>query len=149
VPVFDLGSARDRDYSVAAKGLFACLALNNPRVRDISVAQGRSAASDPGEKAMSTKSTVIAAAIAVLGLGSPAFAQSQPAACSDQISELRQTASLNHQPTPGTVFQAQTYAQLTFAADLALAEAQNAEGRNDECLLAARRAKDELQGQTG
>jgi hypothetical protein len=47
------------------------------------------------------------------------------------------------------VFQAQTYAQLTFAADLALAEAQNAEGRNDECLLAARRAKDELQGQTG
>jgi hypothetical protein len=36
-----------------------------------------------------------------------------------------------------------------FAADLALAEAQNAEGRNDECLLAARRAKSELQGQTG
>jgi hypothetical protein len=98
---------------------------------------------------MSTKSTVIAAAIAVLGLGSPAFAQSQPAACSDQISELRQTARLNHQPTPETVFQARTYAQLTVAADLALAEAQNAEGRNDECLLAARRAKDELQGQTG
>jgi hypothetical protein len=65
--------------------------------------------------------------------------------CSEQIAELRQTALRNHQATPETVWQAQSYAQLMFAADLALAEAQDAEGNNDECLLAARRAQAQLQ----
>lgn len=133
---------------------------------------------------MSKKSKLIAAAaIAVFGLNSQAFAQSfnssystghelsphfannggwdagigqdslaslgvttgpaHAASCSDQIADLRQAALLNHQPTPETVWQAQTYAQLMFAADLTLAEAQNAEGKG-ECILAARRAKEEL-----
>jgi hypothetical protein len=43
------------------------------------------------------------------------------------------------------VWQAQSYAQLMFAADLALAEAKDAVGNKDEHLLAARRANDELQ----
>jgi hypothetical protein len=67
--------------------------------------------------------------------------------CSDQIADLRKAARLNHQPTPETVWQAQTYAQLMFSADLALAEAQDALGRNDECLLSARHAKEALQEQ--
>jgi hypothetical protein len=97
---------------------------------------------------MFKKSTlIVAAAIAVLGVSSQAFAQSDAVSCSNQIAELRHAALLNHQPTPETVWRAQSYAQLMFAADLALAEAQNAEGRN-ECLLAVRRAKSELQGQT-
>lgn len=66
------------------------------------------------------------------------------ASCPDQIADLRQVALLNHQPTPETVWQARSYAQLMFAADLALAEAQDAEGNNDECLLAARRAEEQL-----
>ncbi len=68
----------------------------------------------------------------------------QAASCSEQIAELRRIALRNHQATPDTVWQARSYAQLMFAADLALAEAQVAEGSNDECLLAARRAKEEL-----
>jgi hypothetical protein len=98
---------------------------------------------------MSKKSTVMAAAIAVLGFSSQAFAQSDAVSCSDQTAELRHTAVLNHQATPETAWRAQSYAQLMFDADLALAEALNAEGRNDECLLAAHRAKSELQGKTG
>ena len=135
---------------------------------------------------MSKKSTlIVAAAIAVLGLSSQAFAQSfsagngagydwpsrygsnsgrhagighdvlatasvttgqtDAAACSDQIAGLRQAALVNHQPTPETVWQAHSYAQLMFAADLALAEAKDEVGNKDECLLAARRANDELQ----
>jgi hypothetical protein len=106
---------------------------------------------------MSKKSKVIvAAAIAVFGLNSQAFADSlanvsvtrgsaHPASCSDQIADLRQSALLNHQPMPETVWQARTYAGLMFAADLALAEAQDVERHEDECLLAARRAKQELQ----
>lgn len=97
---------------------------------------------------MSKKSTLIAAAIAILALISQALAQSDTVSCSDQTAELRHAALLNRQPVPETVWRAQSYAQLMFAADLALAEAQNAEGRNDECLLAARRAKSDLQGQT-
>jgi hypothetical protein len=58
---------------------------------------------------------------------------------------MRQAALANHQPTPGTVWQAQSYAQLMFAADLALAEAKDAVGNKDEHVLAARRANDELQ----
>ena len=93
---------------------------------------------------MSTKSTfIVAAAIAVLGLGSHAFAQSRAASCSEKIAELRQTALRNHQATPETVSQAQGYAQLMFAADLTLAETQDVLGNNDKCLLAARRAKDD------
>ena len=44
-------------------------------------------------------------------------------------------------PTPESVRQVQTYAQLMFAAALAEAEALDAEGNEAECLLAARRAK--------
>jgi hypothetical protein len=43
------------------------------------------------------------------------------------------------------VWQAHSYAQLMFAADLALAEADDAAGSEDECLLAARHANNELQ----
>ena len=67
------------------------------------------------------------------------------ASCSEKIAELRQTALRNHQATPETVSQARGYAQLMFAADLTLAEAQDALGNNDECLLAARRAEEQLQ----
>jgi hypothetical protein len=35
---------------------------------------------------------------------------------------LRQAAQLDHEPTPESVGQAQTYAQLSFAAELAQAE---------------------------
>jgi hypothetical protein len=59
-------------------------------------------------------------------------------ACADQ---LRQAVQLDHQPTPETVRQVQTYGQLMFAAALAEAEALNAEGNEAECLLAAGRAK--------
>ena len=61
--------------------------------------------------------------------------------CANQITELRQVAQLDHQPTPETVRQVQTYTQLMFAAALAEAEALNAEGNEAECLLAAGRAK--------
>ena len=60
--------------------------------------------------------------------------------CADQITQLRQVAQLDHQPTPETVRQVQTYTQLMFAAALAEAEAL-AEGNEAECLLAAGRAK--------
>jgi hypothetical protein len=43
-------------------------------------------------------------------------------ACADQITQLRQAAQLDHEPTPESVGQAQTYAQLSFAAELAQAE---------------------------
>lgn len=65
--------------------------------------------------------------------------------CFEKIAELRQTALRDHQATPETVSQTRGYAQLMFAADLTLAEAQDALGNNDECLLAARRAEDQLQ----
>jgi hypothetical protein len=61
--------------------------------------------------------------------------------CADQITQLRQAARLDHDPTPESVRQVQTYAQLMFAAALAEAEALDAEGNDAECLLAARRAK--------
>jgi hypothetical protein len=62
-------------------------------------------------------------------------------ACAEQITQLRQAARLDHEPTPESVRQVQTYAQLMFAAALAEAEALDAEGNEAECLLAARRAK--------
>jgi hypothetical protein len=81
-------------------------------------------------------------------------------ACADQIAQLRQAvrpsavdpatrptapqsieAQLHHQPTPGTVGQGQTYAQLMFTAALVRAEALDAEGNEADCLLAARHAK--------
>ena len=61
--------------------------------------------------------------------------------CANQITQLRQVAQLDHQPTPETVRQVQTYGQLMFAAALAEAEALNVEGNEAECLLAAGRAK--------
>jgi hypothetical protein len=64
--------------------------------------------------------------------------------CSEKITELRQSALRNHQATPETISQARGYAQLMFAADLTLAEAQDALGNNDECLLAASRAEEHL-----
>jgi hypothetical protein len=89
----------------------------------------------------------VAAAIAVLGFSSQAFAQSSStSSCSDQIGDLRQVERLNHQPTPES--QAQTYEGLMFSADLAQAEAQDAHGNKDECLLAVRRAEQDLQGST-
>jgi hypothetical protein len=66
-------------------------------------------------------------------------------ACADQITQLRQAVKLGRQPTPESVRQAQTYAQLMFAADLVQAEALDAEGNEAACLLAARRAKQTLE----
>jgi hypothetical protein len=89
----------------------------------------------------------VAAAIAVLGFSSQAFAQSSStSSCSDQIADLRQVERLNHQPTPE--WQAQTYEGLMFSADLTQAEAQDAHGNKHECLLAVRRAEQDLQGST-
>jgi hypothetical protein len=65
--------------------------------------------------------------------------------CADQIKELREAAQLGHEPTPESVGQGETYAQLSFAADLAQAEAQDALGHEPNCLLAARRAKQVLE----
>jgi hypothetical protein len=62
-------------------------------------------------------------------------------ACGDQIKQLRRTAQLDHEPTPESVTQSKTYAQLMFAAALAEAEALNAEGSEADCLQAADRAK--------
>ena len=82
------------------------------------------------------------------GIGHDSFATTSvttgpahAASCSEQIAELRQSALRNHQATPETVWQARSYAQLMFAADLTLAEAQDALGNNDECLSTARRAE--------
>jgi hypothetical protein len=84
-------------------------------------------------------------------------------ACADQIAQLRQAArawaadraagptapqsieaQLHHQPTPGTVQQGLTSAQLMFANSLTQAEALDAQGRESDCLLAVRRAKQML-----
>jgi hypothetical protein len=94
---------------------------------------GRHAGNGTGHDALTTVSVTTGLAQAV--------------SCSDQIAELRHAALRNHQPMPETAWQAESYAQLMFAADLALAEAQDALGRNDECLFSARRAKEELQEQ--
>ena len=67
------------------------------------------------------------------------------ASCSEKIAELRQTALGNHPATPEAAWESQSYAGLMFAADLTLAEAQDALGNNDECLLSARRAEGQLQ----
>ena len=66
-------------------------------------------------------------------------------ACADQITQLRQAAQLDHEPMPESVGQAQSYAQLSFAAALAQAEAQDALGHEPDCLMAARRAKHVLE----
>jgi hypothetical protein len=55
---------------------------------------------------------------------------------------LRQIAQLAHQPTPESVGQAQTYAQLMFAAALAQAEVQDVLGHEADCMMAASRAKE-------
>jgi hypothetical protein len=54
---------------------------------------------------------------------------------------LRQAAQTDHEPTPETVWQVQTYDQLMFAAELAEAEALDAEGNEAQCLTTAQRAK--------
>jgi hypothetical protein len=92
---------------------------------------------------MSKKSKLIAAtaiaalytAIAVLGLGSQAFAQSS-SSCPDQIAYLRQQGPINTAP--------QTVDGLTFYADLTRAEALDEEGYKDNCLMAAHRAANDL-----
>jgi hypothetical protein len=66
-------------------------------------------------------------------------------ACADQTKELRHAAQLGHLPTPESVGQGQTYAQLSFAAALAQAEAQDVLGHEPDCLLAARRAEQMLE----
>jgi hypothetical protein len=64
--------------------------------------------------------------------------------CTDQIRQLRQAAQAGHEPTPESVWQVQTYDQLMFAAELAEAEALDAEGNEAQCLTAAQRAKGRL-----
>jgi hypothetical protein len=85
---------------------------------------------------MSKKSKlIVATAIAVLGLGSQAFAQSS-SSCSDQIENLRQQRPINTAP--------QTVDGLTFYADFTRAEALDAEGYQDNCLMAVHRAAEDL-----
>jgi hypothetical protein len=64
--------------------------------------------------------------------------------CDDQIVKLRQATQLGHQPMPGLAWRGQTYAQLMFSADLTRAEALDAEGNEQGCLSAARRARHRL-----
>ena len=93
---------------------------------------------------MSRKSKLIAAtaiavlttAIAVLGLGSQAFAQSS-SSCSGQIANLQQQVPLNLRP--------QTIEGLMFSGDLTRAGALDAEGDKNGCLLAVHRAQQDLQ----
>jgi hypothetical protein len=85
---------------------------------------------------MSKKSKlIVATTIAVLGLSSQAFAQSS-SSCSDQIGYLRQQGPNNTAP--------QTLDGLTFYADLTRAEALDAEGYKDNCLMAVHRAAKDL-----
>jgi hypothetical protein len=92
---------------------------------------------------MSRKSKLIAAtaiavlttAIAVLGLGSQAFAKSS-SSCSGQIANLQQQMPLNLHP--------QTIEGLIFSGDLTRAGALDAEGDNTGCLLALHRAEQDL-----
>jgi uncharacterized protein YjiS (DUF1127 family) len=65
--------------------------------------------------------------------------------CRDDTRDLRQEAQLAHRPTPESVSQAQTHAELMFAAELAHAEAEDVLEHEGDCLLAARRAKEMLQ----
>ena len=106
-------------------------------------------------------SRLAAAIIVCATLGPTGLAHA--GACADQITQLRQAArqsaapgagptapqsvgaQLHHQPTPESVGQGETYAQSTFAAALARAEALDAEGNETECLLAARKAKQMLE----
>ena len=62
--------------------------------------------------------------------------------CADHIKELRQAAQLAHEATPESVSRAKSYGQLMFAAALAQAEAHDVLGREADCLMAARRAKE-------
>ena len=64
--------------------------------------------------------------------------------CSGQITQLQQEAQLDRQPTSDSAPHAKSYDALMFAADMALAEALHADGNEEECLLAAGRAKREL-----
>lgn len=66
-------------------------------------------------------------------------------ACTDQIAELRQAPQDGLKPEWGSLGQGRTYRQLMFSADLALASALDALGHEEDCQLAARRAKLELQ----
>jgi hypothetical protein len=85
---------------------------------------------------------------------SAALAQAGP--CSDEIAQLRRAAGsssgrvtapqsvgaqLGHQPTPGSVQQAQHAAQSSFTALLARAEVLAAEGEHAECMEAVATAK--------
>jgi hypothetical protein len=87
---------------------------------------------------MSRKSKlIIAAAIAVLGLSSQAFAQSSGiSSCYDQIVHLQQQVPLNLHP--------QTIEGLTFSGDSTRAGALDAEGDKIGCLLALHRAERDL-----
>jgi hypothetical protein len=82
-----------------------------------------------------SKLLTVAAVIAVLGLSSQAFAQAG-SPCSDQIAYLRQRGPTNTAP--------QTIDGLTFYADLTRAEALDAEGYEDNCLMAVHRAAEDL-----
>jgi hypothetical protein len=62
-------------------------------------------------------------------------------ACAEHIRDLRRAAELAHQPTPESISQIHSYGQLMFAAALAQAEAHEVLGREADCLMAVRRAK--------
>jgi hypothetical protein len=92
-------------------------------------------------KAMSPLSAVL---IVCAGLGATT-GLAHAGACAEQLTQLRQAARVGHEPTPESVRQIQSYAQLMFAAALAEAEALDPEGNEADCLLAARRAKQMLE----
>jgi hypothetical protein len=91
--------------------------------------------SEKSQLNVATAIALLTAAIAVLGLSSQAFAQSS-SSCPDQIAYLRQQGPINTAP--------QTVDGLTFYADLTRAEALDAEGYKDNCLMAVHRAAKDL-----
>jgi hypothetical protein len=66
-------------------------------------------------EAASREASEAAAVLIVCATLSATTGLAHAGACADQITELRQAAKLGHQPTPESVRQAQTYAQLMFA----------------------------------
>ena len=83
-----------------------------------------------------SKLLTVAVVIAVLGLNSQAFAQSN-SSCSSQIADLQRQVPLNLHP--------QTIEGLLFNGDLTRAGALDAEGDKNGCLLAVHRAQQDLQ----
>ena len=85
----------------------------------------------------------LSAIIAVCAALSTTTGLAHAGACVDQLTTLQQAPQLSHQLMSESVSRAETYAQLMLSADLARAETLDAQGNEEKCRLAARRAKHE------